>query len=335
MRILWIVLFPLVLARGEHLPVQNVLDDPAFNHFYNLEYDEALAGFEAAAAKDPGSADVQNHIAQTLLDRAMFHAGLLQSDMLKTSNSVLKTPKLEMSPADQQRFTGAIGRAMQLAQARLDTDPDNPGALYALGVSYGLRGEYDFVGRKAYLDALHDMIWARKLHNRVTQVDPGMIDAQLTQGVYDYAIGSLRFGWRMIGLLGGLQGNKARGIATLNRVADEGATNRINASIILVAVYRREHRPMDAIGILKPLIPQLPRNYLLRLELAGMYGDLGDREAALDIVGDVERLQRAHAPGYEMLTADLVRKVRDSILMSTARNGTSVPSDNRGVASGG
>jgi tetratricopeptide (TPR) repeat protein len=332
MRIQWIVLLPLVLARGEQLPLQNVLDDPSFNHFYNLEYDEALAGFEAAAAKDPGSADVQNHIAQTVLYRAMFHAGMLESDMLKTSDSVLKTPKLEMSPADQQQFTGAVDRAMQLAQARLKTDRDDAGALYALGVSYGLRGQYSFV-RKAYLDALHDMTWAHRLHNRATQVDPGMIDAQLTQGVYDYALGSLRFGWRMIGLLGGFQGNKARGIATVNRVADEGATNRISAAILLAAIYRREHRPMDAIGILKPLIPQLPRNYLLRLELAGMYGDLGNRDAALDVLGEVERLQQAHAPGYQMLTADLVRKVRDSILMNTARNATPVPG--HGVASGG
>ncbi len=334
MRIQWVVLLPLVLARGEHLPVQNILEDRAFNHFYNLEYDEALAGFEAAAAKDPGSADVQNHIAQTVLYRAMFRAGMLESDMLKTSDSVLKTPKLEMSPADQQQFTGAVDRAMLLAQARLKTDRNDAGALYALGVSYGLRGQYSFV-RKAYLDALHDMTWAHRLHNRVTQLDPGMIDAQLTQGVYDYALGSLRFGWRMIGLLGGFQGNKARGIATINRVADEGETNRISAAILLAAIYRREHRPMDAILILKPLIPLLPRNYLLRLELAGMYGDLGDRDAALDVLGEVERLRRAHAPGYEMLTADLVRKVRDSILMSTARNAAPVPSDNRGVASGG
>ena len=197
----------------------NVLDDASFDHFYNLEYDQALAGFLARAAKAPASPDVENHIAQTILFREMFRAGMLQSQMLTTSNSFLKMPRIEMSSADQQQFTEAIGRAMELAQSRLNDDPDNPDALYALGVSYGLRGNYNFAVRKAYLDALHDMGCARKFHNRVTRIDPAMVDAQLTQGVYDYVVGSLSLGWKMVGMLGGFQGSRARGIDMLRRVA--------------------------------------------------------------------------------------------------------------------
>lgn len=44
-----LVLIPLVFAHGGNLPALNVLDDPAFDHFYNLEYDQALAGFVADA----------------------------------------------------------------------------------------------------------------------------------------------------------------------------------------------------------------------------------------------------------------------------------------------
>jgi tetratricopeptide (TPR) repeat protein len=309
-----VVLVPLVLARGGHLPAPDVLDDSAFDHFYNLEYDQALAGFISDARKAPESPDAQNHIAQTILFREMFRQGMLQSQMLTSSNSFLKMPKMEMSAADQRQFTDAISHAMELSQARLDSDGNDSAALYALGVSYGLRGNYNFAVRKAYLDALHDIGCARKFHNRVTRLDPSMVDAQLTQGVYEYVVGSLPFGWKMLGLMGGLQGSRARGIAMLNRVASEGSTNRIDATIFLAAIYRREHRSADAICILKPLVALLPRNYLLRLELAEMYGDLADHDAAQDVLNQVEQLRRRHAPGYEVLSADLVRQVREQVL---------------------
>lgn len=311
------VLIPLVFARGAQPSAPNVLDDPAFEHFYNLEYDQALVGFVAAAERNPQSADLQNHIAQVILYREMFRAGMLQSQMLTSSNSFLKMPKIEMSAADEQQFTDAIHRAMELAESCLADDPDNATALYALGVSYGLRGNYNFAVRKAYLDALHDMSSARKFHNRVTRIDPALVDAQLTQGVYDYVMGSLPLGWKMLGFLGGLQGNRARGIATLQRVASQGATNRIDAAVLLTVVYRREHRSAEAISLLKPLIAVLPRNYLLRLELAEMYADRSDRDAALDVLDQVEQLRIAHATGYDLLSADLVRQVRERVLART------------------
>jgi len=301
----------------------NVLGDPAFDHFYNLEYDQALAGFIAAAATHPESAAIENHIAQTILYREMFRAGMLQTEMLSSSNSFLKTPKLKMSAADEGQFTDSIHRAMELARSRLADDPNDATALYALGVGYSLLGQYNFLVRKAYLDALRDMTHARRFHDRATHIDTSMVDAQLTQGVYDYVVGSLHFGWKMIGFMAGFQGNRERGIVTIQRVAGEGNINQIDAAIVLTTIYRRERRSADAIAVLKPLIPLLPRNYLLRLELAGMYGDQGDRAAALRVLEQVERLWHAHAPGYEMLSPDLLRFVREHVL-TVANNGTSV-----------
>jgi tetratricopeptide (TPR) repeat protein len=315
-----VVLVPLVVLHGGSLSVRSVLDDPAFDHFYNLEYDQALAGFVAEARNAPQSPDVQNHIAQAVLFRAMFHGRMLQSQMLRSGNSFLKMPKLEMSVADCEQFSNAIERAMELAQTRLDNNPNDPGALYALGVSYGLRGNYDFAARKAYVDALHDLGTARRLHNRVTRIDPNMVDAQLTQGLYEYVMGSLSVGWKMVGFLGGLQGNRARGIAMLNRVAGEGNVNRIDATIFLAAIYRREHRSTDAICVLKPLVSLLPRNYLLRLDLAEMYGEQGDQSSAMDVLEQAEQLRNEHAPGYETLSAELLRKMRERILMNIDKN---------------
>lgn len=315
MRLLGLVplaLVPMAFARSEPLSSQGVLDDPALAHFYNLEFDQALAGFRAAAAKSPNSADLQNHIAQTVLYREMYRAGMLQTQLLGSSNLFLKTPKLTMDETAQQEFTGAIQRAMELEKSGLGEDRDDAATLYSAGVTYSLQGQYNFT-RKAYVDAIRDMCRARKLHARATRAAPDFVDARLTLGVYDYVVGSLPFGLKVLGFLGGFQGNRTRGIATIQRVANDGNINRIDASILLAAIYRREHRSADAVCVFRPLIAQLPRNYLLRLELAETYADLGDRSMALQVVDQVEQLWRASAPGYEKLNAELLRKVRDQI----------------------
>ena len=44
----------------------------AFNHFYNLEYDQAIAELEKGEAADPNSIAVHNYLAQCIQFREMF-----------------------------------------------------------------------------------------------------------------------------------------------------------------------------------------------------------------------------------------------------------------------
>ena len=112
----------------------------------------------------------------------------------------------------------------------------------AKGVSYGLRGNYHFLVRKAYTDALRDATAARKAHFRVTEIDPSFEDALLVQGVYDYVLGSLSPAWRVLGFFAGFRGDRERGVETLKQVAKLGRRNRVDAEILLCAAYRRERR---------------------------------------------------------------------------------------------
>jgi Flp pilus assembly protein TadD len=49
-----------------------------FDHFYNLEYDQAIADFQRAIAQDPNSPDLHNHLAQTVVFREMYRDGALE-----------------------------------------------------------------------------------------------------------------------------------------------------------------------------------------------------------------------------------------------------------------
>jgi tetratricopeptide (TPR) repeat protein len=313
----WTLLLPaLVLGQNDvgDKGGADPLATPGFEHFYNLEYPEALAYFRAEAARNPDSPEVHNHIAHTILYREMFRSGALESELVTGGNPFLRRAGLNPSAADEKEFQDSINRALALAETRLASDPNDVRALYAQGVSYGLRGNYYFLVRKAYRDALRDATASRKAHLRVTELDPTFTDARLVQGIYDYVLGSLSPAWRMLGFFAGFRGDRERGIQTVQLVARNGRLNRVDAEFLLCAAYRRERRPKQAVPLLTGLIQRFPRNYLLRLELVQMYGDLGEKDKALAVIREADQLKSQHMAGFDPLTEEKIRYTRGNLL---------------------
>ena len=114
--------------------------DSAFDHFYNLEYDQAIAELEKGVASGANSPDVHNHIAQCIEFREMFKVGALESELVSGTNSFLGRPKIDTTAEVEKKFFSEIQTAMDMAQARLKANPNDAKALYSLGVTYGLRG---------------------------------------------------------------------------------------------------------------------------------------------------------------------------------------------------
>ncbi len=289
------------------------LENPGFQHFYNLEYDEALADFTAQAAKNPNSPDAYNHVAQTILFRQMFRSGALESDLITAANSFLRRQKMVFSASDEKQFSDAIGRALDLSQARLKIDPNDTDALYALGVSRGIRANYNFMVKK-FVDSLSDASAARKLHLRVLDLNPKFIDAQLIPGLDEYVVSSLPWGWKMLSAVAGFEGNRDHGIRMLTVVAQNGRNDRFDAEALLAAIYRREKRPTEALAPLNDLIRNFPRSFQVRIEIAEMYGDMGARDKAMAAVDELEGMRRNGAPGYQRVPIGKIRYTRGNLL---------------------
>jgi tetratricopeptide (TPR) repeat protein len=280
---------------------QQPLIDEGFTHFYNLDYDQAIAVFEKAIAQHPGLPDLHNHLAQTLIFREMFRNGALESELVSGSNSFLRRPKLNPTPETGKRILDEIAKAMALADARLKRNPNDTAAMYASGIALGLRSNYFWVVKKAWHDALRDATAARKLHNRISELEPNNVDARLVQGLHDYIVGSLPLGYKMLGFLIGVRGDKAKGILTVQDVAKNGKLNRVDAEVFLCALYRRENQSKLAVPLVQDLIRRYPRNYLLRMELGQMYSQSGDGVRGLQALEEVARLKQRHAPGFDRL----------------------------------
>jgi tetratricopeptide (TPR) repeat protein len=278
-------------------PAGQLLDEAA-DHFYNLDFDQALALYDQAAAASAGDAEIHNHLAHTLLYRELFRNGALESEMVTGNNSFIRRAKFEV-PADvDRRFTAEVGKAMALSQARIAKNSRDTRALHALAVSYALRANYGFFVKKTWMASLSDSTKAHKLETQVTDLDPSNYDAKLIQGGYDYIIGSLPWSWRMLGFIGGYRGDKQRGINTITEVAKKGKENKADAEMTLCALYRREGQTARAIPLVVGLIERFPRNYLLRFEVAQMYAATGQRNSAIDTLSEIARRKRENVPGF-------------------------------------
>ena len=287
--------------------------DKAWEHFYNLEFDEALQEFEREAAANGSSPAALNHLAQANLYRAMMRAGALESELVTGGNSFLRRETVNPTPQEQKQFDDCIARSMELSRKRISANPKDIEATYLLGVAHGLRANYNFLVRKAWIDALRDATEARRLHNRVTQMDPSRIDPQLVQGMHDYVVGCLQWTYRWVGFIIGFRGDKEKGIETIRLVAEKGERNRYDAQIALAVIYRRERRPAEAVPLMIELIRRFPRNYIFRLELAQMYSDLAKKDEALAVLAQLETMKKEGAPGLRLLPYEKIYYFRGNL----------------------
>ena len=279
-----------------------------FDHFYNLEYEQAIAEFMKEIRDRPNDPFSYTHLAQALLYRELFNAGALETELVSGSNVSLPRTKILASEVEQKRFDDAISKAISLSESRVAANSRDTDALYALGVAHSLRSNYNFLVRKIWRDALREFTQSRKVHQQALQIKPDFVDARFVSGVHDYIVGSLPLGLKIAGFLIGFRGDKDGGIRTVEHVAAEGKSSRIDAMILLAVAYRRERHAEKAVPLLKQLIEMFPRNYLYRLEMVQMYADLGGKDEALAV------LQLMETQAHKNLPAGKIHHSRGNLL---------------------
>jgi len=132
------------------------------DHYFNLEHDEALADYYEAMRQEGESAAIWNHIATTLLYKELNRLGKLETSAFRGDNQFLDEEKPEPDPEANERFLGALHQARRLAEADLEKNPGDPGALFSLSSNYALLANYEFMIEKSYFSALRNGSKARR-----------------------------------------------------------------------------------------------------------------------------------------------------------------------------
>ena len=107
-----------------------------------------------------------------------------------------------LDPKVHDRVNELTDQSLALSQARLDKNPNDVDALYARGITRGLRATYMGMGEKAWFAALRSAVSARHDHERVLELDPKYVDAKLLVGTDLYIVGSLELAGQGRGVRG-------------------------------------------------------------------------------------------------------------------------------------
>jgi tetratricopeptide (TPR) repeat protein len=251
-------------------PQQSALDGviaAASRAAYSLDQAEALALARQAVAIAPDESRAHRSLAATLWVEILFRRGTVTIDhyLGGATNSLLSPPK--PPPALEQEFLNELRRAIDLAVAAVDLQPDDLEARYDLGAAYALEASY----RASILGSTTSALFsARRAFNAQEQVldrDPERVSAGVVVGTYRYVVAGLAMPKRMFAYLMGFGGDKERGIALLETAA-RGGDARVEAKLALVLIYTRERRHRDALRLLTELSVEFPKNRIFALERA-------------------------------------------------------------------
>jgi tetratricopeptide (TPR) repeat protein len=264
---------------------------------YNLEYDEAVAAFEHAIAEHPSLPGPHNHLARALILGEMLRQGVLQSAFVPDHDWLLGPSKFKPSPELQIRVLDEIAQAASICEARLKRDPADTAAIYDLGIAYSLRGNYFWLIGKPWYESLKDARAAVRLHNQVSLLDPTNLEATLAQGLQDYIVGSIGWQSKILVAAMGMRGDKQKGLGTVKAVATRGGLNKVDAQVILCAIYFRENQPAQAVSLIRDLLRRFPRNYLLKRQLLEAYSAAGNCTRSLPTLQGLVNVTDSLLPG--------------------------------------
>jgi tetratricopeptide (TPR) repeat protein len=306
------------------------LNQAAFEHYYNLDYDAAIQDFERIVARHPNDPFALNHLLSAIQVRELYRMGAMNSGDYSNDNFIGKAHR-PADPAQKERIKQLVAQAEKLENDELARDPNNVDMLYARGVTRGQFALYTALIERAWFSALRNAVGARRDHERVLELDPQYTDAKLVVGAHNYVMGNLPLTVKIAVALVGLSGDKDKGLRYLNDAYRGNGETSVDAGVVLMVFLRREHRYAEALQITGALGPRFPRNYLLPLEDAnllrasgkngeaqaeeeyrrvwqngreGKYGSLHYEIAALGL-GDLlrgEKKYQAAAAAYELVS---------------------------------
>ena len=257
------------------------LNQAAFEHYYNLDYDAAIQDFERILARHPNDPFAVNHLLSAVQVRELYRMGAMNTGDY-ANDSFIGQAHRPADPAQRERIKQLVQQAERLEDDALAANPNNVDMLYARGVTRGQFALYTALIERAWFSSLRNAVGARRDHERVLELSPGYTDAKLVVGAHYYVMGSLSFAVKMAVALAGLSGDKDKGLRYLSEAYHSNGETSVDAGVVLMVFLRREHRYDEALHIANEIAPRFPRNYLLPLEEANLLRASGKNTEAAE-----------------------------------------------------
>ena len=247
--------------------VPTALDD-GFTGLYNLDFTGAQKDFSTWEAAHPDDPKGPVSEAAGLLFSEFNRLGVLEGQFFENDESFLTRSRQSPDPVVHGHFQSALDRAQLLAHDRLNKDPKDRDALFALTLASGLQADYAALIEKRNLASLHYTKEASAWAQQLLAVCNDCSDVLVATGFSKYIIGSMKPPTRWLLRMGGLPGDKQGGIADLQTTAQHGHYLAPFARILLSIAYVRDKNKIRALELLTALRAQFPGNTLFPGEIA-------------------------------------------------------------------
>lgn len=277
---------------------------------YNLDYDKAQKEFKEIVRLYPKSPAGPQLLAARLWIKTLYESRRLQAS-LYSSQGFYSSGDDKVDPKIINEFRNLSREAKRLADLQLKQNPKDVDALDWLAVIEGLKASFEEAVERRHFAALKDGNDAVDHHRDVLKLDPTRIDANLTIGLYEYAVASLPLPVRVVVGVAGFRGSKKKGLALIERVTKEGHWSSEDAKTLLIVLYTREKRYADAVALARELSAKYPRNYLFRLELADALVSQAEVERTNKNVDAAVKAEREAFATFDDILHD--RVVRDTV----------------------
>jgi hypothetical protein len=243
-----------------------------FHSLYAQNFSEAREKFDAWEAQNPEQPFGQIAVAASYLFEELYRQGVLSSDYFLNEKRFLNGIDGKPDPARMKSFEGAIASARKLAKKRLESNPKDPEALFALTMAAGMESDADLMLKKQHVESLKRLKEANEYAKQLLAERPDANDAYVALGSANYIIGSLSGGARFMLWFGGIHGDKKLGMEQLGKTIDGGLYLQSYAKILLALAARREKQDLVAQKLLRELSEEYPESSLFAAEYAKSMG---------------------------------------------------------------
>jgi tetratricopeptide (TPR) repeat protein len=292
-------------ARMYAAPAQEVHTNPlhrdpmvkeAFEHFYVLDYPACVSLMEKVRQAHPGDPEATALLLETEVFQELYRQDLLDTTFYANDGFLTGKHPTPEDPKIRDRIFALGDAAVSEADARLARNPRDVDALYARGWARSLRSSYIAMVERSFNTAFHMALQAHSDEAKVLQIDPNYVDAKLVVGTYQYVIGALPFGFKILFGFAGITGSKTRGMEMLHDAFARAPMTSVEAGTVIALFQRRESKYAEAIGVVRTLQTKYPHDFLFCLEEANLRKDAGEGMGAVEAYRKL--LNDAAKPGY-------------------------------------
>lgn len=242
--------------------------EAGFRLLYELRFGEARSTFQAWQAENPNHPLGHATLAASYLFEEFHHHGVLSSEFFLDDKRLLGGVSGSPDPGRRTAFLGANQRARDLAREQLRVDAQDSEALFALTMATGMMADFMGLIEKRHTASLRFVREAERYARELLAVKPDSADAYVALGAANYILGSLPFYKRIFLWLGGVRGDRQRGMMQLGAAVERGHYLRPFAKTLLALVALREKQTGLTRKLLEELAAEFPTNPVFRRELA-------------------------------------------------------------------